>query len=95
MGEEGDYFAADYDEVAVLQDDMTKKIDWMVKAGLTMNEIRDAIGYEELNLPNMDVPLISMGYVRIDELGVMPAMDQTEDELKKLGLKDYRENNTK
>ena len=95
MGEEGDYFAADYDEVAVLQDDMTKKIDWMVKAGLTMNEIRDAIGYEELNLPNMDVPLISMGYVRVDEIGVMPAMDQTEDELKKLGLKDYRENNTK
>jgi HK97 family phage portal protein len=95
MGEEGDYFAADYDEVAVLQDDMTKKIDWMVKAGLTMNEIRDAIGYEELNLPNMDVPLISMGYVRVDEIGVMPAQDQTEDELKKLGLKDYRENNTK
>jgi hypothetical protein len=95
MGEEGTYFRACYDEIAVLQEDIGKKVEWMVKAGLTFNEIREAVGYEPLPFPNMDVPMVTFGSVRIDEVGMMPDQDSTEKMLNKIGLKDYREDSTK
>jgi phage portal protein BeeE len=90
MGEEGTYFRACYDEIAVLQEDIGKKVEWMVKAGLTFNEIREAVGYEPLPFPNMDVPMISFGMVPISEVGEMPEAEDTEKMLKRIGLEDYR-----
>jgi phage portal protein BeeE len=94
-GEEDTIFLPDYDNIPALQDDKTQLISWMIRANLTPNEIREALGYEALNLPNMDVPLIGMGMQRIDELGGMPEQPVTEEVLKRLRIPDYREKNLK
>jgi hypothetical protein len=60
----------------------------MIKAGLTSNEIRVALGYDELPLENMDVPLVSMGMQRIDEIGSIPDVDESDEALKQ--ITDYR-----
>lgn len=91
MGEENTRLVANYDDVPSLQADKKDMVDWMVRAGLTGNEIREALGYEPLSFDNMDIPMVGMGSQRIDEVGMMPMMEQTEKNLKKLGLKDYRE----
>lgn len=89
-GETGSLIA-NYDNINVLQSDKSKMVDWMVRARLTPNEIREALGYGPLSLPNMDVPLASFGEVRIDELGIRPLQDTTEKMLKRIGMEDYRE----
>jgi len=86
LGEEDTMFMPDFDNVPALQADKKESVQWMVQAGLTANEIREALGYDTLNLPNMDVPLISMGLQRIDEIGLMP--ENTETAIKE--FKDYR-----
>lgn len=91
-GEPDTMFLPDYDDIPALQDDKKSAVDWMIRAGLTMNEIREALGYDQLKLPNMDIPLISMGVQRIDELGVLPEQGVTESALKVLKVKDYRVN---
>jgi HK97 family phage portal protein len=92
MGEDDTEFIANYDDIPALQADKKELVDWMVRAGLTGNEIREALGYEPLPIENMDVPMVSLGTQRIDEVGMMPAMEDTEKTLDKLGIKDYREN---
>lgn len=92
MGEQGTMLVADYDSIPALQSDKKELVDWMTRAGLTYNEIRDALGYETMNIPNMDVPIISMGVSRVDEIGFMPSADFSEEALKRLGVEDYREN---
>ena len=92
MGEEGTMLKANYDDISALQADKGKMVDWMVRAGFTGNMIWEALGYEPSTLPNMDIPLVSMGMQRIDEIGMMPEMGMSEDALKRLGIEDYREN---
>jgi len=88
IGEGDTMFLPDYDGIAALQDDKKQLVDWLTRAGLTPNEIREALGYEPLPFENMDVPLIAMGLQRVDEIGVMPEQEQTEEVMKV--LKDYR-----
>ncbi len=90
VGEEDTKFIANYDDVPALQADKTALIAWLVQARLTGNEIREALGYEPMNIPNMDVPLISLGTQRIDEIGMMPDQQVAENALKVLRIKDYR-----
>jgi len=89
--EEGQYLAADYSEVEALQSDKASMIAWMVQAkAFTKNEIREAAGFERLDDPNMDRIYESMGTVPLEELGMMPGQDMTEEVLKALRIKDYR-----
>lgn len=90
FGEQDTMFIADYDDVPALQADKKELISWLIQARLTSNEIRVALGYDPLNLPNMDVPLITLGTQRIDEIGLTPDMSATEKTLKYLKVKDYR-----
>ena len=92
MGEENTILKANYDDIPALQTDKKELVDWMVRAGLTGNEIRVALGYEELPIENLDIPLVTMGSQRIDEIGMMPLMEDTEKMLDRIGVKDYREN---
>lgn len=92
LGEEDTEFIANYDDIPALQADKKEQVDWMTRAGLTPNEIREALGYEQMPLDNMNIPLVQMGMQRIDEIGMMPSIDSTEKSLEKLGIKDYREN---
>ena len=50
-----------------MQIDIAKMIDWMVKAPLTLSEIREAINYEELEDENLDVIYINSNLKRIDD----------------------------
>jgi HK97 family phage portal protein len=88
LGEEDTIFLPNYDDIPALQEDKAKSVEWMVRAGLTGNEIRLALGYDELPIENMNVPMVAMGLQRVDEVGVMPDIDMTEEAMK--GLPDYR-----
>lgn len=88
VGEEDTMFLPNYDDVPALQEDKAKSVDWMIRAGLTSNEIREALGYESMTLENMDVPLVSMGMQRIDQVGMIPDSGLSEEFLKE--YKDYR-----
>jgi len=92
VGEEDTMFVPNYDDVPALQEDKMSSINWMIKAGLTGNEIRIALGYDELPIDNMDIPLVSAGLQRVDEIGLVPEMGITEQAMKMLKLTDYREN---
>jgi|GEM_PF-2303603 len=88
-GEENTRFVADYSDVPCLQEAMRLKIKWMKEAGIfSMDEIRSACNYDALNLLNSDVPLVALGLQRLDEIGLAPTMDQTDNALKH--YKDYR-----
>lgn len=90
IGEQDTMFMADYDDIPALQTDKKELVAWLTQAQLTPNEIREALGYERLELPNMDVPLVNLGLQRIDEMGITPDMQTSESALKVLKIKDYR-----
>jgi hypothetical protein len=54
-----------------LQEDFQKLADWMAKSGLfSTNEAREVLKYEALDIEGANVPLVSAGLVRLDELGM-------------------------
>ena len=57
-----------------MQTDTSKMIEWMVKAPLTLNEIREAINYQPIEDENMDVIYISSSSKRIDD----PSVDEMQ-----------------
>jgi len=89
--EEGQELRADYSGIEVLQQDKAALVAWMVLAkSFTKNEIRKAVGAEELPDPSMDKIFESAGTVPLEELGLMPSMPLTENVMKALKVKDYR-----
>lgn len=88
LGEEQTMFVADYDAIPALQADKKQLIEWLIRARLTSNEIRDALGYDPVQLTNMDIPLVEMGLTRVDEIGMMPDPGVSEGALRE--EKDYR-----
>lgn len=60
----------DISELPEMQTDTYKMIEWMIKAPLTQNEIREAINYEAMDDENMDVIYISSNLKRIDDPSV-------------------------
>lgn len=63
----------DISEMPEMQEDMDKMIEWMQKAFLTPNEIRQAVKYETSDLEGMDVVWIDAGKKRIDDVGITDA----------------------
>lgn len=57
----GLFFAFDYSNVAELQSDYVKLVEWMTKAKATPNEMREATGLLPIDNPLMNEPWISMG----------------------------------
>ena len=57
----------DISEMPEMQIDIAKMIDWMAKAPLTPNEIREAINYEEIEDENLDIIYINSNLKRIDD----------------------------
>jgi HK97 family phage portal protein len=88
VGEEDTFFQPDYDGIPALQEDKAVLVNWMVKAGLTINEMRIALGYDKSNLSNTDIPLVSAGMTRIDEIGLPPDPNVVEQAMKEYN--DYR-----
>lgn len=65
----------DISELPEMQTDTSKLIEWMVKAPLTLNEIREAVNYEPIDDENMDVVYISSSSKRIDDPSVTDMLD--------------------
>jgi HK97 family phage portal protein len=59
---------SDFDELAELQEDKGKQVEWLMKAPVTMNEVRDALGYEETTEPEADEILIPSGLVKLSDM---------------------------
>jgi uncharacterized membrane protein len=62
----------DISELPEMQTDTSEMINWMVKAPLTPNEIREAINYEAIEDENLDVVYINSNLKRIDD----PSFDE-------------------
>jgi HK97 family phage portal protein len=91
FGEIGHMLRADYSGIEVLQKNMTETISWMVNArSFTKNEIREAAGFESLNLPGMNEIFDTAGLLPVGQMGNMPDAPLTEDVLKALHIEDYR-----
>jgi HK97 family phage portal protein len=92
--EEGQELRADYSGIDVLQKNKTEMIAWMVNArAFTKNEIREAAGYDQLDLPGMDEVFENAGLMPVSQVGLAPEMAITEDILKRLKIPDYRKPN--
>lgn len=91
FGEEGNVLKADYSEVACLQTNKSEMVAWMISARcFTKNEIREAVGFEMLPDPAMDMIYESAGSMPLSELGLPPDPNLTESVMKRLQLTDYR-----
>jgi phage portal protein BeeE len=91
FGETGEVLKADYSGIDVLQKDKASLVAWMILAkSFTKNEIREAVGFESIDLPEMDKVYESAGTMPLEELGLMPEAPLTEGVLKALKIKDYR-----
>jgi len=89
--EEGNVLKADYSEIACLQANKEEMVRWMTLAqAFSRNEIREAVGFERLDLPGMDDILISMGLSNIGGINEPPEPEITEELMKRLNLTDYR-----
>ena len=54
--------------MAELQQDKAKQAEWLMKAPITSNEFREAIGYEESTEPEADEILIPSGLVKLSDM---------------------------
>ena len=87
--EEGTYLRADYSGIEALQTNIGEMITWMVASkSFTKNEIREAAGWERIDMPGMDEIFDSIGSVSVAAMGLPPI--DTEEALKALHIKDYR-----
>lgn len=60
-------FCFDVSEMAEMQEDITKLLEWADKAPLTQNEIRELIKYEPIVGPGMDDVWINKSKIRVEE----------------------------
>lgn len=61
----------DITELPEMQEDYNAMLEWMSKAPITPNEVREALKYEPLGIEGMDVVWIDGGKKRVDEVGLM------------------------
>jgi len=89
--EEGQVLKADYSGVACLQNNNLELVQWMTTARVfTKDEIREALGYERLGTPEMQVIYESAGLMPLAEISNPPDPNVVEGALKSLGISDYR-----
>lgn len=69
----------DISELPEMQADTAKMIDWMVKAPLTLNEIREAVNYETIDDGNLDIVYISGSLKRVDDPSLTEMIDNGQD----------------
>lgn len=58
----------DFDDLAELQEDKAKQVEWLVKAPVTVDEFREAIGYEPVGGEDGDTIIMPSGQQTLDDL---------------------------
>jgi hypothetical protein len=78
VSEEGKIISAtakicsDFDGLPEMQEDKAKQVEWLLKAPLTPNEIREALEYEPIKKPIMDEVFMPSGSSSIEAEPEMP-----------------------
>ena len=60
----------DYDSVEELQEGIKEKVDWMIRAHWSANQILEATGKDRVDDPQMDQPIFAQGEVLLNELNL-------------------------
>ena len=66
----GFFYAMDYDSVEELQEGIKEKVDWMIRAHWSANQILEATGKDRVDDPQMDQPIFAQGEVLLNELNL-------------------------
>jgi phage portal protein BeeE len=74
----GLFFDMDYSSVEELQSGIKSKVEWMRLARLSANEIREEVGYNRIESPEMDEPIFNQGDILLSEFTADPNMDKNE-----------------
>lgn len=83
---QGIKFVADYSEVEELSEGMADKVNWMVQAGWSGNEIREATNQPPSENPLMNEPRVNMGVSFISDYGEPLSDDEDTDK----SFEDYK-----
>lgn len=59
---------SDFDDLAELQEDKAKQVEWMMKAPLTVDEIREGLGYEPIGGEDGEAMLLPSGVQLLDDV---------------------------
>lgn len=71
----GYFYAMDYSAVEELQLGIKEKVEWMIKAKWSANEIREGTGKDKIKDPQMDQPIFNQGDVLLNELNLDTNLD--------------------
>lgn len=71
----GYFYAMDYSAVEELQLGIKEKVEWMIKAKWSANEIRVGTGKDKVKDPQMDQPIFSQSDVLLNELNLDTNLD--------------------
>jgi len=71
----GYFYAMDYSGVEELQLGIKEKVEWMIKAKWSANEIREGTGKDKIEDPQMDQPIFSQSDVLLNELNLDTNLD--------------------
>jgi HK97 family phage portal protein len=80
---EGLFWGFDYSQIEELQDEMKTRVEWMRKAGYSLNEIRKHTGAKKIDNALMDEPILSTQDMFLSDL------DYTQEEDEKKDFRDY------
>jgi len=67
---QGFFYAMDYSSVEELQSGMKEKVEWMIKAHWSANQILEATGKDRIDDPQMDQPIFAQNEVLLNELNL-------------------------
>jgi HK97 family phage portal protein len=72
---QGFFYAMDYSSVEELQSGMKEKVEWMIKAHWSANQILEATGKDRIDDPQMDQPIFAQNEVLLNELNLDTNLD--------------------
>jgi HK97 family phage portal protein len=71
----GYFYAMDYSSVEELQLGIKEKVEWMIKAHWSANQILEATGKDKVDNPQMDEPIFAQNEVLLNELNLDTNLD--------------------
>ena len=74
---------SDFDELPELQQDKKDQVEWLMKAPVTPNEVREALGYEPVTDPGADEIYIPSGWTPLDATNSNDAIMQEIQQMQK------------
>lgn len=84
---------SDFDDLPELQEDKKSQIEWLMKGPFTINEIREAVGYEPSTEDGADEIFIPSGFVPLADL-TGDGGQQLIDQLASMGMKPTNSKNS-